>query len=302
MPKKESFPDSGSNPTVMIMMPLFNESEHLLSALKCLIAQTYDNWILFAQDNHSGDSTPEILAAYSKLDSRIVWRRNVQFVSATKNWHSTYEYASRNFKFQYVCFMAGDDYWSNPDFLENCICEFISNPTKSVSVPLFVLEYENEKQVLNYSIQIHGHESKERIKTYLKRWGNANLLYAVYEANYFSTKMQHHLTKFSEYRGSDWWWGLGIAIDQQACSNDGMVYVKKVSPVRIRENEIRIAISNLEDSLKFLFFHIVKEHKRLTGTPISTKFIIARFSIRSWLIQLFKAIIHLFATVKNSKK
>jgi glycosyltransferase involved in cell wall biosynthesis len=287
---------------VMIMMPLYNESEHLVSALDCLIAQTYDNWILFAQDNHSSDSTPEILAEYSKLDSRIIWRRNVQFVSATENWHKSYEYASRNFKFQYVCFMAGDDYWSNPDFLQNSMCDFMLNPTKLVSVPLFVLEYENEKQVLNYSIQIHDYDSKERIETYLKQWGNANLLYAVYEANYFSTKMEHRLTKFSEYKGSDWWWGLGIAIDQQACSNDEMVYVKRVSPIRNKDNEMRIAISNLEESLKFLFFHIIKEHKRLTGAPISTKFRIARFSIRSWLIQLLRSIIHLLATVKNSIK
>gem|GEM_PF-4585026 len=283
-------------------MPLFNESQFVSSALESLIAQTYTNWVLLAQDNFSSDSTPEILKLFSSLDSRIMFRENSQFLSATSNWIALYEYAFQNFDFEYICFLAGDDYWSNEDFLQSSINELIMNPFQSVSVPVFLVEYQAENRETRHSISIRGMDSKKRIVDYLKYWYNSNLLYAIYRADYFEEKMKHSLTKFSEYKGSDWWWGLGIALDQEVIANDKMIYLKRVSPIRAPGEETNLAISNLKEKITFIIDHFLNERHRLESLSATEKFRIASFSVKSWWGQTIRALIHLSSTILKSKK
>ena len=302
MVKTESNLSPRSNPSVLILMPLFNESQFVASAIESLFTQTYTNWVLLAQDNFSSDSTPEILKQFSELDSRIIFRENTQFISATLNWIALYEYAFQNFDFEYICFLAGDDYWSNREFLQSSMNEFIMNPFQSVSVPVFLVEYQNETREARYSISIRGLDSRKRIFDYFKYWDNANLLYAVYKADYFEEKMKHSLTKFSEYKGSDWWWGLGIALDQELIANDKMVYVKRVSPIRAPGDETYLAISNLKEKMIFIIDHFINERHRLENLSTTEKFRIASFSVKSWWSQTIKALIHLSNTILKSKK
>ena len=291
-----------SNPLVLILMPLFNESQYVATAIESVINQTYSNWILLAQDNFSSDSTPEILRRYALSDSRIKFRENSQYFSATSNWNTLYEYASESFAYEYICFLAGDDYWSNREFLEESIDEFILNPRQSASIPTFLVKYQNEKREARHSINIAGIDATMRIQNYCKYWGNANLLYAVFRADYFEEKMKHSLTKFSEYKGSDWWWGLGIAIDQEVFANKKMLYVKRVSPERHFKDDKKMAISNLKEKLWFIFDHLISERHRLVSLSTKEKRTVISFSLKSWWFQTVRAVIHLTSTIFNSKK
>lgn len=302
MVKTESNPNPRSNPSVLILMPLFNESQFVASAIESVIAQTYTNWVLLAQDNFSSDSTPEVVKHFSELDSRIIFRQNTQFLTATLNWITLYEYAFQNLDFEYICFLAGDDYWSTGKFLQSSMNELIMNPFQSVSVPVFLVEYHNETRESRHSISIRGLDSKKRIFDYLKYWDNANLLYAVYRADYFEVKMKHSLTKFSDYKGSDWWWGLGIALDQELIANDKMVYVKRVSPIRAPGDEIFLAISNLKEKLIFIIDHFINERHRFEDLSTTEKIRIASFTVKSWWSQTIKALIHLSSTILKSNK
>ena len=302
MVKTKSNPSSRSSPSVLILMPLFNESQFVASAIESLIAQTYTNWVLLAQDNFSSDSTPEILKQFSELDSRIMFRENTQFISATLNWITLYEYAFQNFDCEYICFLAGDDCWLNEEFLQSSMNEFIMNPFQSVSVPVFLIEHESNNQETRHSISIKGMDSKKRILDYLKYWHNANLLYAIFRADYFEEKMKHSLTKLSEYKGSDWWWGLGIALDQEVIANDKMIYLKRVSPIIAPGDETNLAISNLKEKIVFIIDHFLNERHRLESLPTTEKFRIFCFSVKSWWGQTISALIHLSSTILKSKK
>jgi glycosyltransferase involved in cell wall biosynthesis len=283
-------------------MPLFNESQYVASAIESLITQTYTNWILLAQDNFSSDSTPEILRQYSLSDSRITFRENSQFCSASSNWKTLYEYASQNFDYEYICFLAGDDYWSNREFLEESISEFILNPRQSASIPTFLVKYQSENREVQHSTCITGIDSKIRIINYCKYWANANVLYGVFRADYFEEKMKQSLTRFTEYKGSDWWWGLGIAVDQEVFANKKMLYVKRVSPVTPNRNEMKMAISNLKERLLFIFDHLINEHHRLVSLSPAEKLTVISFTLKIWWIQTVRAVIHLASTILNSKK
>jgi glycosyltransferase involved in cell wall biosynthesis len=58
-------------PRISILMPVRNESCHLPEALSSLARQTLSSWELIVVDDGSSDSTPAILSAAARGDSRI---------------------------------------------------------------------------------------------------------------------------------------------------------------------------------------------------------------------------------------
>lgn len=58
-------------PAVSILMPIYNEQEHLPAALASLQRQSVEDWELIAVDDGSTDDTPRLLAQAAKADRRI---------------------------------------------------------------------------------------------------------------------------------------------------------------------------------------------------------------------------------------
>lgn len=67
-------PEPAENPTLSIVMPVFNASRYIAEAIESLIRQTYTDFELLVIDDGSTDNSMEIVAAYS--DSRIRVLRN----------------------------------------------------------------------------------------------------------------------------------------------------------------------------------------------------------------------------------
>ena len=65
-----------SLPLVSILMPAKNASVHLKDCLDSIINQSYKNWELIIVDDHSMDSTPEIIHTYCLKDHRIKYLKN----------------------------------------------------------------------------------------------------------------------------------------------------------------------------------------------------------------------------------
>lgn len=53
-------------PLVSIVMPVYNTADFLRNTLDSIIAQTYTNWELIAVDDHSTDTSLDILVAYAQ--------------------------------------------------------------------------------------------------------------------------------------------------------------------------------------------------------------------------------------------
>lgn len=64
------------NPDISVIMSVYNGEAFLAPAVDSVLAQTFQNWELILMDDCSTDSTPDILAAYAKKDTRIRVYRN----------------------------------------------------------------------------------------------------------------------------------------------------------------------------------------------------------------------------------
>lgn len=63
------------HPTISVVMPTRNREDLLPAAIESVVGQSYDRWQLVVVDDGSSDSTPELLAASSERDERIVTLR-----------------------------------------------------------------------------------------------------------------------------------------------------------------------------------------------------------------------------------
>ncbi|HKJ04946.1 MAG TPA: glycosyltransferase [Geopsychrobacteraceae bacterium] len=58
-------------PQVSILLPVRNEEQHLITALRSLQRQTFRNWELVVVDDGSSDTTPDILETFATKDPRV---------------------------------------------------------------------------------------------------------------------------------------------------------------------------------------------------------------------------------------
>ena len=59
------------NPTVSIVMPVYNVEKYLRECLDSVRAQTFTNWECICVDDGSMDSSPAILDEYAAKDPRF---------------------------------------------------------------------------------------------------------------------------------------------------------------------------------------------------------------------------------------
>ena len=65
-----------ANPLVSVVLPTYNGSCYLSESIRSVVGQTYQNWELIIVDDASTDTTPEIIAEWTKSDSRVRSVRN----------------------------------------------------------------------------------------------------------------------------------------------------------------------------------------------------------------------------------
>ena len=66
-----------SNPLISIVMPVRNASAYLDECLNSIVNQTYKNWELLAVDDHSTDTSFEILQNHASKEERISVLKNI---------------------------------------------------------------------------------------------------------------------------------------------------------------------------------------------------------------------------------
>jgi glycosyltransferase involved in cell wall biosynthesis len=125
-----------SQPLVSIVIPIYNEAEHLAESLESVLAQTYQNWDCTIVDNFSTDSSGEIAARYESRDSRIRVSRPAKFLQALENHNAAIRQISSKSKYCKVLF--GDD-WLFPECLELMVAVAEKHPSVGV-VGAYTLE------------------------------------------------------------------------------------------------------------------------------------------------------------------
>lgn len=101
------------SPTISIVVPSYNVSRYIGTAIESVLAQTYNDWELLVTDDASTDNTCEIVERYVAKDSRIhLYRLPSNMGAGVARNNSIVEANGR-----YIAFLDADDWWY-PEKLE----------------------------------------------------------------------------------------------------------------------------------------------------------------------------------------
>ena len=99
---------------VSIITPTWNCAPFICETIKCVLAQTYQNWELIISDDCSTDNTYDVVEPYLAMDSRIKYIRNDHNSGAAVTRNN----ALRIAKGRWIAFLDSDDLWL-PEKLEH---------------------------------------------------------------------------------------------------------------------------------------------------------------------------------------
>lgn len=92
---------------VSIVMCVFNGNKYLSQQIDSILSQSYDNFELLILDDHSTDSSVDIISYYSNTDSRIRLIKQPRNLGFNKN----FEYGLQQAKGEFIAISDQDDIW-----------------------------------------------------------------------------------------------------------------------------------------------------------------------------------------------
>jgi glycosyltransferase involved in cell wall biosynthesis len=107
-----------SEPTITIGLPVFNGEARLSEAIRSLLSQTFDDFIIVASDNSSADRSADILAEFARSDRRVVVHRHERNRGAAWNFNFVASKAHSRF----FMWAAHDDLWRS-----DCLSLFVNS-------------------------------------------------------------------------------------------------------------------------------------------------------------------------------
>jgi hypothetical protein len=108
--------------TVTIIMPTYERTEYLRSAIASALAQTYTDWVLQVGDNSATDAVERVVRSFD--DPRIRYHRNAENLGAHGNWLNLIDIATTPL----VASLHDDDIWE-PDFLARTVPMMLQDET-----------------------------------------------------------------------------------------------------------------------------------------------------------------------------
>jgi GT2 family glycosyltransferase len=114
-------------PTVSIIMPVFNAAVHLRSSIGCVRAQTFHDWELVAVDDGSTDGSWATLAQIALEEPQVRPFRQANAGAATARNRALAEARGA-----YIAFLDADDTW-HPDFLTAMLSALDGKPPHTIA-------------------------------------------------------------------------------------------------------------------------------------------------------------------------
>lgn len=173
-------------PLVSVVIPTYNHSTLLKSAIESVLSQTYKNIEIIVIDNHSTDDTEEIISEfkcdylkYIKIHNNgvIALSRNIGIKNATGEW---------------LAFLDSDDIWY-PKKIEIVVNSINENPECKV----FCTDENIKNENGIYGVLKYGPYQKQNFYRYLIESGNCISTSACVVERSF---IQKHQIQFSEDR------------------------------------------------------------------------------------------------------
>lgn len=150
-----------SNPQVSVLLPAYNAEKYLPTAIDSILEQSFTNLELIVVDDHSSDSTWQIIQSYAEKDDRVVAVRNEKNLKLSNTLNRAISVA----RGEYLARMDADD-WSYPDRLAKQVKFMDEHPQVGVSGGSMEVCDEN----LNVLSTRRYHQTDAEVRTHLFRY------------------------------------------------------------------------------------------------------------------------------------
>lgn len=92
---------------VSIIMPCYNDADHISDSINSIMSQTYENWELIIVDDFSTDNSKKIIRNYMNKESRIKLIESNSNIGPGPSRNKGIKIS----KGQYIAFLDSDDLW-----------------------------------------------------------------------------------------------------------------------------------------------------------------------------------------------
>ena len=116
---------------ITVYMLVYNEENHLASAIESVLKQTFTNFQLVISNNFSTDSSEKIIDKYAKTDSRIIKISPKSHCNSIEHCNFIFEKILPNYNNKYTIHIGGHDLWDQ-NYLEILFKRAESDPQISI--------------------------------------------------------------------------------------------------------------------------------------------------------------------------
>ena len=178
------------NPTISIIIPVYNQEKYLSRCLDSVFAQTFTDFEVICVNDHSTDSTAEILKEYSEKDSRIV-----AFENPDKGVCSARNFGIDNAKGEYIGFVDSDD------FIQPQMYEFLYRAITENNCNMVVCDYSETESYIPHNFDYKCREVN--ILDYAGdayNWGKKEMILAGVWSKLVKTDYLRKNARFGDFR------------------------------------------------------------------------------------------------------
>lgn len=118
-------------PLVSVIIPNYNHADFLGVALQSVLAQSYVEWEAIVVDNHSQDSSDQVVTSMQDRRVRLLKIHNQGVIAASRNM------GIANANGKWIAFLDSDDWWA-PSKLEECM-EDVEDSVDIIYHPLAIV-------------------------------------------------------------------------------------------------------------------------------------------------------------------
>lgn len=165
-----------STPLITVGMPVYNGERYIEEAIRSILAQTFEDFVLIISDNASTDGTEEICRDFVMQDKRITYLRNQTNIGACNNYNLLFHRACT----KYFRWFNADDLCA-PELHEKCIAQLEDNPEVVLSYGKTCLIDQDGNPYENYNDNLDLQQSTayERFTRFFDVVGQTNVIYGL---------------------------------------------------------------------------------------------------------------------------
>lgn len=164
-------------PKVSIGIPVFNGENFLESALRSILAQTFEDFELIISDNASTDRTADICEQYASQDGRVLYLRQPANLGAQPNYNLLVGQA----RGRYFKWAAHDDMLA-PTFLERCVDVLDTHSRVTLVYPRAEVIDAHGRTIERYDVhlQTDSEDAGVRFRELLLSWHRCYEIFGVF--------------------------------------------------------------------------------------------------------------------------